>query len=142
MEDGNKWCFVELKKERVGTDKDESDEERQLVLQHATIPLPAFAFERRKGERSNKGHHLVKLMGLPRPEQGEATSGHAWKVDCHWLNSVPTARHWCTKSLQNETVDPACVAVTNVGMKSILPASMMKSRAARQVAEQKECIKN
>ena len=111
--------------ERVGTDEDEVDEERQLVLRHVTTSIArsievgkigAIAFEQREGEgeSNEEGYHLVEFIGLPRTEQGETTSGCAWKVDCHWLHSVPTARHWHTKSLQKQAVDLVHVVATDV----------------------------
>ena len=117
LEDKNKWHFVELK-QRGRTDEDEVDEERQLVLRHVTTQVSrstevgkigATAFEQRKGKSSEEGHCLVEFTGLPRTEQGEANNGCAWKVDCHWVHSVPTARHWHTKSLQKQSVDLAHV---------------------------------
>ena len=68
--------------ERVGTDEDEVDEERQLVLRHVTTSdararsievgkIGAFAFEQRegKGKSSEEGCHLIEFIGLqPQPQ--------------------------------------------------------------------------
>ena len=89
--------------ERVGSDEDEVDEERQLTLRHATTSVArsikvdkigAFAFEQRKGKSSEEGHHLIEFIGSPRTGWAEGTTGCALKVDHHWSHSVPTARHW------------------------------------------------
>ena len=148
LEDQNKWHFVELE-ERVGTDEDEVDEERQLVLRHVTTSIArsievggigAIAFEQREGE-SNEGHHLVEFIGLPKTVQDEGTSGCAWKVDCHWLHSVPTARHWCTKSLQKQAVDLVHVVATDVEMKPMSQTNFIRNRAVRQEAAQKNAMR-
>ena len=149
LEDKNKWHFVDLH-ERVGSDEDEVDEERQLVLRHVTTSVArsiemgkigAFAFEQREGESNEEGHHLIEFTGLPRTEQGEGTTGCAWKVDCNWLHSVPTARHWHTKSSQKEAVDLVHVVATDVEMKPMSPTNMMKNRAVRQEAAQKNAMR-
>ena len=76
------------------------DEERQLGLRHVTTSVArsievgnigACAFEQREVKSSEEGCCLTELIGLPKSEQNERTSGHAWKVDCHWLSSVPKA---------------------------------------------------
>ena len=149
LEDKNKWHFVDLH-ERVGSDEDEVDEERQLVLRHVTTSIArsievgkigAIAFEQREGEGDEEGCCLVEFIGLPRTEQDEATSGCAWKVDCHWLHRVPTARHWHTKSLQKQTFDLVHVVATDVEMKPMSPMNMMKNRAVRQEAAQKNAMR-
>ena len=72
--------------ERVGTDEDEVDEERQLVLRHVTTSvvrsievgkIGAFAFDWHKGKSSEEGCCLIEFTGLPRTEQGEGTTGCA-----------------------------------------------------------------
>ena len=82
LEDKNKWHFVELE-ERVGTDEDEVDEERQLVLRHVTTSIArsievgrigAIAFEQREGKSNEEGHHLVEFIGRPFTEQAEKES--------------------------------------------------------------------
>ena len=104
--------------------------------------IGAFAFDQGGRERGEEeSYHLVEFIGLPRTEQGEDTTGCAWKVDCHWLNSVPRARHWCTKSLQKKTVDLVHVVATDVEMKPMSPASVIKSRAVRQEAAQKNAMR-
>ena len=95
----NQWHFAKLVP-RAGTDEDEVDEEKQLVLRHVTTSVAgsievgkigALAFEQHKGENNKEGHCLIGFTGSPRTEQGEGTTGCAWKVDCHWLRSVLTA---------------------------------------------------
>ena len=90
LEDKNERHFVELQ-ERVGSDEDEVDEERQLLLRHVTTSVArsievgkigAVAFQQRKGESSEEGHCLVELVGMPRADQSELSGGCAWKVDC------------------------------------------------------------
>ena len=67
MEDKNDWHFVKLK-ERDGTDEEELDEERELVLRHVTTSVAgsieignigAFAFEQGGGERSGEENHCL-----------------------------------------------------------------------------------
>ena len=149
LEDKNEWHFVELQ-ERVGSDEDEVDEERQLVLRHVTTSVArsievgkigAVAFQQHEGDSSEEGHHLVEFAGLPRTEQDELSSGCAWKVDCKWLNSVPRARHWCTKSEQEATVDLVHVVAADVEMIPMSPTNMIKNRAVRQEAEKLKAMK-
>ena len=150
--DENKWHFVELK-ERSGTDEDEVDEEREVVLKHVTTSVArsievgkigAFAFAQGKEEESEDEEYcLVEFVGLPRTDQGDGTTGGncAWKVDCHWLIGVPTARHWYTKSSEKETVDLVHVVATDVEMEPMSPTNMMRNRAVRKEAAEKKAMR-
>ena len=149
MEDKNDWHFVKLEV-RDGTDEEELDEERELVLRHVTTSVAssieignigAFAFEQGGGERGEENCCLVEFIGLPRTEQGENTTGCAWKVDCHWLNPVPGARHWCTKSLQEKTVDLVHVVATDVEMEDMSPQNVMRNTAVRKEAARKKAMR-
>ena len=124
---------------RVGTDEDEVDEERQLVLRHVTTSIArsievgkigAFAFEQREGKSNEEGHCLIELISLPKTAQDEGSISCAWKVNCHWLNSVPTARHWCTKSLWKKTVDLARAVVTGAELRPMSPTGDMTKNKA------------
>ena len=73
--------------ERVGTDGDEADKERQLVLRRVTISVTRSievgdigecAFQQHRGESSDEEHHLVEFVRLPKTaEQGETGNGCA-----------------------------------------------------------------
>ena len=82
----------------------------------------------------------MEFIGLPKTVQDEGTNGCAWKVDCHWLHSVPTARHWHTKSLQKQAVDLVHVVATDVEMEAMSPSNMI-NRAVRQEAAQKNAMR-
>ena len=71
LEDENKWHFVELK-EKSGTDKEDVEEERQVVLKHVTTSIGrsievgnigAYAFE--KDMQSEEDYYLVEFIGVP-----------------------------------------------------------------------------
>ena len=140
-------------KERSGTDEDELDEEREVVLKHVTTSVArsievgkigAFAFDQGKEEESEDEEYcLVEFVGLPRTDQGEGTTGGncAWKVDCHWLIGVPTARHWYTKSSEKKTVDLVHVVATDVEMEPMSPTNMMRNRAVRKEAAKMKAMR-
>ena len=61
-------------------------------------------------------------------------SGCAWKVDCHWLNYVPRASHWFTKSHNSVTLNMVCVVATDAKMKPMSPSNMVSNPMVRKEA--------
>ena len=71
--DKNKWHFVKLEK-RAGSDPEEVDEEREVVLRHVTTSVARsikienvgpHAFDKGKGERGKEECCLVEFASLP-----------------------------------------------------------------------------
>ena len=107
LEDQNGWHFVELQ-ERVGTDEDEVDEERQLVLRHVTTSVArsievgsigAFAFE--QGVTTNKCCDPFDQSQIRRAERicvanDDRQSGRQWSssssVACYFIHSLFVGR--------------------------------------------------
>ena len=74
-------------------------------------------------------------MSLPCTEQDDKdVSRCAWKVDCHWLNCVPRARHWFTKSHNSVTLNVVYVVATDVEMKPMSPSNMVSNPMLRRDA--------
>ena len=87
----------------MGTDEEDVDEERRIVLKHVTTSMcssvevgniGAHAFQMDDKKKSEAGYYLVEFVKRPKTKQknGQLT------VDCHWLNPVPGARCWYTRS--------------------------------------------
>ena len=142
FDDENKWHIVELQ-ERAASDAEEVDEERKVVLRHVTTSVArsieignvgAHAFDKGEGKRGGEeDHHLVEFASLPFTDQeGDKC---AWKVNCLWLNSIPTARHWCTKSTDEVTLSVVHLVATDVQMHPISPTNMVRSHLVRKDAE-------
>lgn len=95
----------------TGSDAEEVDEEREVVLRHVTTTVArsiqignvgAHAFDMGEGGRGEESHHLVEFASLPWTDQEDDKC--AWKVNHLWFNSVHRARHWCTKSDSQATL--------------------------------------
>ena len=147
LEDYNQWHFVELKV-KDDTDEEEVEEEREIILRHVTTSLAAsveiynigaFAFQKDKTseKETEEEYYLVEFISMPYTKQDESTLN----VDCYWLNSVPGARFWYTKSKNPVTVDMAYVVATDVEMKPISPTNMIKNRSIRREAAQKNALR-
>ena len=141
--DENKWHFVELQ-ERAASDPEEVDEEREVVLRHVTTSVArsikignvgAHAFDKGEGERGGgeEVFYLVEFASLPFTDQEGARC--AWKVNCLWLNSVPNARHWHTKSSVEVTLSVVCLVATDLQMHPISPTNMVRNLQVRKDAE-------
>ena len=118
------------------------DEEREVVLRHVTTSVArsieignigAHAFDKGEGDRGEEDHHLVEFASLPFTDQeGDRC---AWKVNCLWLNSIPTARHWHTKSTDEVTLSVVHLVATDVQMHPISPTNMDRNLQVRKEAE-------
>ena len=143
--DENQWHFVKLEVKPT-SDPDEVDEEREVVLRHVTTSVArsieigkigAYAFDLGVGEdRGEEDCYLVEFISLPhtKQEDDKDVSGCAWKVDCHWLNCVPRARHWFAKSHNTVTLNLVCVVATDVEMKPMSPSNMVRNPSVRRDA--------
>ena len=139
--DENKWHFVELQ-ERVASDPEEVDEEREVVLRHVTTSVArnieignmgAGAFDEGEGESGEEQCHLVEFASLPWTDQeGDKC---AWKVNCLWLNSVPRERHWYTKSRDEVNLSVVYLVATDLQMHPISPTNMVRHLQVRKDAE-------
>jgi len=119
------------------------DEEREVVLRHMTTSVArsikignvgACAFDQGKGERGGEEEcHLVEFASLPFTDQGGDKC--AWKVNCLWLNSVPGARCWCTKSTNETTLSVVYLVATDLQMHPISPTNMVRNLQVRKDAE-------
>ena len=141
FDDENKWHFVELQ-ERAASDAEEVDEERKVVLRHVTTSVArsieignvgAYAFDKGEGDRGEEDCHLVEFASLPFTDQ--EGSKCVWKVKCFWLNSIPTARHWYTKSTDEATLSVVHLVATDLQMHPISPTNMVRSHLVRKDAE-------
>ena len=139
--DENKWNFVQLQ-ERTGSDAEEVDEEREVVLRHVTTSVArsieignvgAYAFDKGEGERGEEEYYLVEFASLPWTDQDGDQC--AWKVNCLWLNSVHRARHWYTKSSNEATLNVVYLVATDLQMHPISPANMIRNHQVRKEAE-------
>ena len=93
----------------------------------------AHAFDKGKGKRGEEECHLVEFASLPFTDQeGDKC---AWKVNCQWLNSVPNARHWYTKSTDETTLSVVCLVATDLQMHPISPTNMVRNHQVRKEAE-------
>ena len=156
LEDENKWHLVQLK-EKSSTDKEDVDEERQVVLRHVTTAvgrsievgkIGAYAFELHPDHITEDEYYLVEFIGLPYTEQDENSDDEqdenkdaVWKVDCYWLIEVPGARFWYTRSTQKITVHMVHVVSTDVELIPISPTNMIRNRAVRKAAAEKNAVK-
>ena len=141
FDDENKWHFVELQ-ERTASDPGEVDEEREVVLRHVTTSVArsieignvgAYAFDKGEGDRGEEEYYLVEFASLPWTDQeGDKC---AWKVNCLWLNSVPKARHWYTKSMDEATLNVVHLVATDLLMHPISPTNMIRNHQVRKDAE-------
>ena len=139
--DENKWHFVKLEK-RAGSDPEEVDEEREVVLRHVTTSVArsikienvgAHAFDKGKGERGKEECCLVEFASLPWTDQkGDKC---ALKVNCLWLNSVHRVKHWYTKSTDKTTVNVVHLVTTDLQMHPISPTNMVRNHQVRKEAE-------
>ena len=59
----------------------------------------------------------------------------ALKVNCLWLNSVPNARHWYTKSSDEATLSVVYLVATDLQMHPISPTNMVRHHQVRKEAE-------
>ena len=143
FDDENKWHIVELE-ERGASDPEEVDEEREVVLRHVTTSVArsikignvgACAFDQGEGKRGGEEevYYLVEFASLPWTDQEGAKC--AWKVNCLWLNSVPGARHWYTKSTDEATLSVVYLVATDLQMHPISPTNMVRSHLVRKEAE-------
>ena len=134
FEDENQWHVVDLK-EKKGTTEEELDEENKLILKNNTITvgrsievgnIGAHAWE----EGKEKDYYLVEFLEEPKTVQDEET-GAAWKVECQFLNDVPSAPLWFTKSVQKVSVDVCKVVATDLKLQPISPTNVIKSKSKR-----------
>ena len=121
---------------------------QELALGHSTSvarsieigKIGAHAFDLGAGEdRGEDDHHLVEFISLPCTHQDQDQDqddvpGCAWKVDCDWLNCVPRARHWFTKSHNTVTLNLVYVVATDVEMKPMSPTNMVRNPSVRRDA--------
>ena len=98
--------------------------------------IGAYGFEKDKDKPTEEECHLVEFFSKPCLEQKTKT----WLVDCHWLNAVPCARHWCTKSTKSSTVSMVCVVANDLEMIPFSPTNMIPARV-RKAAQQKNAMK-
>ena len=152
LEDYNQWHFVELNTK--GEDEEGVDKEREIVPRHVTTSLSAsveiynigalaFQKDKKSEEETEEEYYLVEYIGRPYTSQDESTNPDEsdLKVDCYWLNSIPGARYWYTKSKNPVTVDMAYVVATDVEMKPISPTNMIKNRSIRREATRKNALR-
>ena len=128
--------------ERVASDPEEVDEEREVVLRHVTTSVArnieignmgAGAFDEGEGESGEEQCHLVEFASLPWTDQeGDKC---AWKVNCLWLNSVPRERHWYTKSRDEVNLSVVYLVATDLQMHPISPTNMVRHLQVRKDAE-------
>ena len=62
------------------------------------------------------------------------------KCDCNWLNPVPRARMWYTKSNLETKVDLVNVVATQLELMPISPSNMISNRGLRRDAEAKNAM--
>ena len=127
---------------RAASDPEEVDEEREVVLRHVTTSVArsveignvgAHAFDKGGGKRGEEDCHLVEFASLPWTDQeGDKC---AWKVNCLWLNSVHRARHWCTRSTDEATLNVVHLVATDLQMHPISPTNMVRNHQVRKDAE-------
>ena len=96
--------------------------------------MGACAFDKGEGKRGGEEEcHLVEFASLPFTDQeGDRC---AWKVNCLWLNSIPTARHWHTNASTEATLSVVHLVATDLQMHPISPTNMVRNLQVRKDAE-------
>ena len=141
MEESNCWYIVHLV-ERNDTDQDDIDEENEEILNHITsylaqtIEIGGYGAVATADEDSLEGYYLVEFLGLPYTDQETG----ALKCDCNWLNPVPRARMWYTKSNLETKVNLVNVVATQLELMPISPSNMISNRGLRRDAEAKNAM--
>ena len=88
-------------------------------------------------EEAADGYYIVQFTGLRYTDQAP---GGSLKCEASWLNPVPGARKWFTKSVEDTTVNLVNVVSTGVVMLPISQSNMPPSRE-RKEAEKKKALK-
>lgn len=144
LEDSNGWYIVDLvMKNPEDGDEEDIDEAHQEVLYHVTTAVAQTVVVGEIGavatddEEAADGYYLVQFTGLPYTDQAP---GGSLKCEAKWLNPVPGARKWFTKSVEDTAVNLVNVVSTGVVMLPISQSTMPPSRV-RKEAEKRNALK-
>ena len=89
-----------------------------------------------KHEHAPNGYYLVEFIGTPHPDNG----GMFCKAK--WLNVIPSANKWFTKSEGETIVEMDKVVDTDVQVNPVPPSNTLPPRIRKQIITRPNCCKN